>query len=266
MTSPDVVVDVGNTRVKWGRCADDGVADTVSLAADAPGSWAEQLARWGLTGPLRWVVTGVHPPRREVFAEWARLRGDAVRIVDAPEELPLRVLLEHPRRVGVDRLLDAVAANSRRRPGTPAVIIDAGSAVTVDWVDATGAFVGGAILPGLRLMALALHEHTALLPLIDVPAGPPPLPGTSTPAAMAVGVFWAVAGGVRALVEELTARAGVRPDVFLTGGDGAVLRPALGPDVRFWPAMTLEGIRLSVSPSGGAEPEGGSTHVRPAGG
>ena len=60
-------------------------------------------------------------------------------------------------------------------------------------------------------------------------------------------IFWAVAGGVRALIEQLAARAGARPDVFLTGGDGPLLHPALGPDVQLWPAMTLEGIRLSVA-------------------
>jgi type III pantothenate kinase len=245
MSGPDLVVDVGNTRVKWGRCAADRITETASLPADADASWQEQLARWGLTGPLRWAVTGVHPRRRDGVAAWARQRGDAVRILDAPEDLPLRVLLEQPQRVGVDRLLDAVAANSRRRPGTPAVIVDAGSAVTVDWVDENGAFAGGAILPGLRLLTLALHEHTALLPLIEVPPGPPALPGTSTPAAMAAGVFWAAAGGIRALIGELTARAGSRPDVFLTGGDGPVLHAALGPEVQHWPAMTLEGIRLA---------------------
>jgi type III pantothenate kinase len=251
MTAPDVVVDVGNSRIKWGRCAGAGVAEAVSLPADAPDAWREQLARWDLTGPLRWAVTGVHPPRRDALADWARRRGDTVAVIDAPRQLPLRVLLEHPQRVGIDRLLDAVAANSRRCPGAPAVVIDAGSAVTVDFVDATGAFTGGAILPGLRLMALALHEHTALLPLIDVPSGPPPLPGTSTAEAMAAGVFWAVAGGIRALVGELTARAGTRPDVFLTGGDGPVLHGTVGPDVQLWPTMTLDGIRLTASTAGG---------------
>jgi type III pantothenate kinase len=247
MTAPDLVVDVGNSRVKWGRCAAGRVADMAALPADAPEAWQEQLVRWGLTGRLCWAVTGVHPRHRDALADWARQRGDTAVVLDAWERLPLRVLVEHPQRVGMDRLLDAVAANSRRRPGAPAVIIDAGSAITVDWVDAAGAFAGGAILPGLRLMALALHEHTALLPLIEVPAGPPSLPGTSTPAAMAAGVYWATAGGARAVVGELAARAGIEPDVFLTGGDAAGLAPALGPEVRVWPAMTLEGIRLAVS-------------------
>jgi type III pantothenate kinase len=250
MSTPDLVVDVGNTRIKWGRCAGGRLIDTVSLPADAPESWREQLTRWGLVGPLCWAVASVHPRRCDTLAAWARQRGDTVEVLDAWQRLPLRVLVEHPQRVGIDRLLDAVAANSRRRPGVRAVIIDAGSAVTVDCLDERGAFVGGAILPGLRLMAMALHEHTALLPLIDVPASPPPLPGTSTPEAMAAGVFWAVAGGTQALIREMAAQAGTPPDVFLTGGDGPSLQPVLGPDVQLWPAMTLEGIRLTVEASG----------------
>jgi type III pantothenate kinase len=249
MSGPDLVVDIGNTRIKWGRCVGGRVIDTVSLPADAPESWHEQLLRWGQDGSLRWAVASVHPRRCNGLVAWIRQRGDTVEVVDTWQRLPLRILVEHPQRVGMDRLLDAVAANSRRRPGVPAVLIDAGSAVTVDWLDETGAFAGGAILPGLRLMALALHEHTALLPLIDMPAGPPPLPGTSTPEAMAAGVFWSVAGGTRALVDEMAVRAGVRPDVFLTGGDGPLLHPVLGPDAQLWPAMTLEGIRLTVTTS-----------------
>ena len=92
-----------------------------------------------------------------------------MRVLQYAGELPLRVELEKPDHVGIDRLLDAVAVNSRRAPGVPAVIIDAGSAVTVDLVDGAGAFRGGAILPGLRLMAKSLHDYTALLPLIELP-------------------------------------------------------------------------------------------------
>src|SRR6185312_8188631 len=106
--------------------------------------------------------------------------------------LPLRVLVQQLDHVGIDRLLDAVAANSRRPAGVPAIIIDAGSAVTVDLVDEAGAFTGGAILPGLRLMAKALHDYTALLPLVDPPTQAPPLPGTATIPAIESGIFWAV--------------------------------------------------------------------------
>jgi type III pantothenate kinase len=242
--TPDVVADVGNTRVKWGRCSAAAVAEACSLPPDDPAAWREQAARWGLPGRARWAVAGVHPARRDRLAGWLREAGAHVEVIDDPGRLPLRVLLPRPDHVGVDRLLDAVAANSRRPAGRPAVVVDAGSAITVDWLDEEGAFRGGAILPGLRLMAEALHQYTALLPLVDVPRRPPTVPGTSTPAAVEAGIYWAAAGGAAALARAYRTFAGPEPVVFLTGGDGPALAPALG--VEPWPEMTLEGLRLAA--------------------
>src|SRR5262249_51234904 len=145
------------------------------------------------------------------------------------------VRLEKPDAVGIDRLLSAVAANKRRAPDVPAIVVGAGTAVTVDWLAADGAFCGGAILPGFRLMAQALHDHTALLPPIAIERAEPPLPGTSTIAAMQAGVYWAVAGGTRAVIRELLQSASAlstRVPVFLTGGDAPLLESALDPWLR----------------------------------
>ncbi len=242
---PAVVVDVGNSRIKWGLCTAAGVEATCSLPPDDPGAWGRQIAAWRLPRPAGWAVTGVHPPRRDALVEWLRGRGDTALIVDDPKDLPLRVLVGRPDHVGVDRLLDAVAANSRRRAGAPAVIVDAGSAVTVDLLDESGAFRGGVIFPGPRLMAHSLHEYTALLPLVELKQPPPDVPAPATPPAMQAGIFWAVVGGIEAVIAQYTRAARTRPDLFLTGGDGPLLHPAL-PHLHHWPAMTLEGVRLSA--------------------
>jgi type III pantothenate kinase len=244
--TPDVVVDVGNTAIKWGRCAGGAVQDTCSLPPDGPSAWLGQAGQWGLAPPQRWAVSSVHPPRRDRLVDWLRQRGDSVAVVEDPRDLPLRVLLERPDHVGIDRLTDAVAANSRRPAGVPAVIVDAGSAVTVDWLDETGAFRGGAILPGLQLMAKALHEHTALLPFTPPPYRLEPVPGTATVPAMRAGIWWAVAGGIEALVRAYRKLSGPEPMVFLTGGDGPALAAAWERPVHHWPTMTLEGIRLAA--------------------
>jgi type III pantothenate kinase len=242
--NPDVVVDVGNSRIKWGLCADGAVQSTCSLPPDEPAAWMRQLDLWiGARG--QWIVTGVHPARRDRFIAWLRESGQHVRLLDDPKNLPLRVLVARPDHVGVDRLLDAVAANSRRDPGKPAVVIDAGSAVTVDLLDGGGAFAGGAILPGMRLMAKALHDYTALLPLIPPPEKRPAIPGTDTPAAMNLGIFWSVAGGIVALLREYRSLCRSEINMFLTGGDGSRLQAVL-PEADLWPEMTLEGIRLSA--------------------
>ena len=112
-----------------------------------------------------------------------------------------------------------------------------------------GAFAGGAIVPGLRLMAKALHDYTALLPLVELSmaegGATPPLPGTTTTSAIEAGIFWAVGGGVEAILREYRRTYGPSVEMFLTGGDAAALHPVL-PSAHLWPAMTLEGIRLSA--------------------
>jgi type III pantothenate kinase len=245
---PALVVDVGNSRIKWGLCRDSG--PSVSLPPDDPIAWQQQIDAWKLTGRLDWAVSGVHPHRRDRLMEWIKERGDAVVLVDDWRSLPLPVRLDHPEKVGIDRLLNAVAVKERLRgsssEGIPAVIVDAGSAVTVDWLDDSGAFSGGAIFPGVRLMAHALHDYTALLPLIEIAGPVPPLPGLSTPAAMQAGIFWAVAGGIRSVIKQLAARAPMFPALFLTGGDAALLQTALDPGFLLWPGMTLEGIRIAA--------------------
>lgn len=241
-----IVVDVGNSRIKWARCTAKGVSSTVSLAHDDPAGWSDQLKSWRLAGPCSWVVTGVNPQARDAFRAWLRSQDQRVRLLGDPEELPLKVRLERPDHVGIDRLLNAVAANSRREKERPAIIVDAGSAVTVDWLDSSGAFGGGAIFPGLRLMTRALNQYTALLPLVEIRKPLPEALGLSTPLAIEAGVYWAVVGGIQALSSRLSEGASAQSHTFLTGGDAAVLWPALSGSAILWPEMTLEGIRLAA--------------------
>jgi len=243
--APDVVVDVGNTRIKWGRCSTDAVRETVSLSPDDAAAWQRQVEAWDLPRPASWVVTGVHPARRNRLADWLRQRGDQIAVLTEWRNLPLVVKVPRPETVGIDRLLDAVAANALRKPGCPAVVIDAGSAITVDWIDESGAFGGGAILPGFGLMAKALHDYTALLPLVETPQEPLELPATATPAAIAGGIFNAVVGGVCAILAAFPCPLPLAPSVFLTGGDAAVLATVLI-KASVQPLLTLEGIRLTA--------------------
>lgn len=246
---PDLVADVGNSRIKWGRCLGGFVTEIASLEPDATATWEQQLAFWNATGKNRWVVCGVHPPRRDRLTEWIRERGDEVLLLHSWDQLPIRMAVPHKERVGIDRLLNAVAAKTRVAPKTPIIIVDAGTAVTVDWVDETGAFAGGAIFPGFRLMAQALHDYTAKLPVVEVPQWPhPQMPAATTAMAIEAGVFWAVAGGVQALVRELCRHSDTKgpPEIFLTGGNGSLIAPTLDHSVQLWREMTLEGLRISA--------------------
>jgi type III pantothenate kinase len=238
-----LVADVGNTRIKWGLC----LPDELRVAAVPPGEsgpWGDQLAEWAIDGPTEWAVAGVHPLRRAHLAAWLQAGGATVRVITDFRDVPIRVDVATPDKVGVDRLFNAVAAVARVPQGTPCVIIDAGSAVTVDLVDAAGTFRGGSIFPGLRLMARSLNQFTAQLPLVEDFA-PADVPGRDTAAAIRAGVYHAVCGGIDRLVERM-AIAGSR--VLLAGGS-TELAPGLRcrPEV-VGPALTLEGIRRTAWP------------------
>lgn len=248
--TPDVVVDIGNTRVKWGRCEGGRVAEVLRLLHDEPAVWDAELAK--LPPPKsavrRWAVASVNPPACERFVAWAGSHGTVV-VFTSPAEVPLRVNVDEPAKVGLDRLFGAVAARAMVPPGTPAITVDVGTAATVNLIDADGVFQGGAIFPGPRLMGRALHDHTAKLPLIDlgeVPAAGPP--GRNTADAIEAGIAAAVQGGVGLLVERLAARY-PRPRLFITGGARGALSKHLFRGVEEAteiPELTLEGIRIAA--------------------
>lgn len=242
---PDIVVDVGNSRMKWGLCDRTSVRHIFALPSDDPSAWKRQFDRFKIDWPLPWAVAGVQPVRRDAFVNWLKEEDPENQVLVLKNDfLPIKVALEEPLKVGVDRLLNGIAARQRTKGGASNVIIDAGSAVTVDWVDAEGVFRGGAIFPGLRLMAKGLHDYTAQLPLVEVKSAQPPFPGIDTTMAIEAGIYWAVVGGIQALLHRMKDRGPAQ--IFLTGGDGALLAPAMDADVILWPEMTLEGIRIAA--------------------
>ena len=192
--TPDVVVDIGNTRMKWGRCAGGRVAEMVSLPLDEPGAWAEQLAAWGLNGPVKWAAASVNPAVSAQFQEWATDTGDEVQFINDYRGVPLAYAVDLPEQVGIDRLMNAFAAHCIAHPH-PAVVVSVGTATTIDLVDEKGVFHGGAILPGPRLMAHALHAHTAKLPLVDADTLPTVVaPGKNTADAILAGIRASIVG------------------------------------------------------------------------
>jgi type III pantothenate kinase len=257
---PLVAVDIGNSRMKLGLFAGDCAAEipqpvrTLPLSDDAPQS--DQLSPWLADEgrrPLAWWITSVNRPGTTWLIDWLgeHRRQDRVTLL-ASGDLPLVVRLERPDMVGIDRLVDAVAANRLRQAGRAAVIVDVGTAITVDLVSADGAFCGGAILPGIQMSAQALHEFTDLLPLIDVAefSVPPSALGTATAPAMKSGLFWGAVGAIRQLIDELQkAASGDRAGdahVFLTGGAAEGVAALLGRDARYVPNLTLAGIALTA--------------------
>lgn len=248
--TPDVVVDIGNSRMKWGRVPLDGYRHVASLPHDDPRAWDEQLAEWRTEYPVRWAAASVNPPALSSFLIWAGGRGERVCVIDRPELVPIMADVDEPGRVGIDRLLNAVAARVRVPAGGPIVVIDVGSAVTVDLVDERGVFRGGAILPGPRLLAQSLHAYTAKLP--DLPIHEVPnidLPGRNTRDAITAGIMAALMGGCQMLVDEYAALCSSPPSVLMAGGAvGYLIDYDFAPNVEVggpFP-LTLEGLRIAA--------------------
>jgi type III pantothenate kinase len=140
----------------------------------------------------------------------------------------------HPETVGADRLAAASAAWADSRRACAAVTI--GTAVTLSVVNARGEFVGGLIAPGPALQSRALHEHTALLPLVT-PRRARSVIGRETRDAVVAGVFFSVSGLLREARRELG-----RVPIYGSGGDGALFRDLFD---EWRPHLVLEGIDVS---------------------
>jgi type III pantothenate kinase len=271
---PFFAVDIGNARIKIGlfrQLTENGLPEPEQiLPLDGEKPPFEKIGAWlkevlpdnfaqasprplgegsGVRAALPWFIASVNRPNATRLIEWLRHHrpDDRVTLLSAAD-LPLAVHLERPDMVGIDRLVDAVAVNRLRKPESPAVIVDVGSAITVDLVAADGSFCGGSILPGLAMSARAMHEFTDLLPLIETADmhEPPPALGTCTEEAMRSGLFWGAVGAIRQLVEVLGHHAGSDPQVFLTGGAGVAVANLLGQNAQHVPHLTLAGIALSA--------------------
>jgi len=147
-----------------------------------------------------------------------------------------------PGTIGPDRLANAVAA--RHHFGAPVVVVDFGTAVTFDVVDARGNYVGGIIAPGLAAMTDYLHEKTALLPRIKMREVKSAV-GKSTEHAMLVGAVHGYRGLIRGLLAELKRELKTRRlPVVATGGYARLIAAKLPEISRVEPNLTLEGLRI----------------------
>ncbi len=249
----DVVVDAGNSFIKWGRCAGGKVVERVSFNQDDSEGWSRQLNIWNIAEKCHWAVSGSDSKRRDQIVEWLVKQRQQVKVLDSYNRLPLKLNVRRPEKVGLDRLFNAVAANSRKQAGVAAVIVDAGTAVTVDYIDEAGVFQGGAILPGLGMMADSLHKQTAALPHIkpdelEFLGGSVKLPGKKTTEAMALGIIACFLGGIERISREYLKLATQQVIFFIGGGDGSWVDRNISLGEHFWwPEMTLEGIRIAGS-------------------
>jgi type III pantothenate kinase len=252
--SPLIAVDIGNssTKIGWGfgppaagGLPTPGETKSFVTGQPLPDTLRNFLPKQG----CRWQIASVHREGTRLLQSWleANRPRDEVCVLTHCE-LPLVVRVEFPDRVGLDRLAAAVAANALRRPGSPAIVIDAGSAITVDLVAGDGAFEGGVILPGFQMSAQALFGAD-LLPLAQLAPNdePPPIIGRSTEGAIRSGLFWGAVGAAREIISRVTAQLDRPPEIYVTGGDLRQLAEQFGGDARYVPNMVLSGIAVAAA-------------------
>lgn len=158
-------------------------------------------------------------------------------------KVPIKVRVDRREEVGVDRLLNVRAAF--RRVGGACLVVDFGSALTVDVVSTRGEYLGGVIAPGTGMSAAALHAGTALLPevkpdVVDV------VTGKDTITCIRSGLFWGAISMVEGLVRRLKEEHPDVEKVLATGGDAGIFAPHTTVMDEVIPELTLEGIRLTV--------------------
>jgi len=162
------------------------------------------------------VISSVVPQALMPLKSMCREFFDCIaKVVGENLAVTIPVVIENPREVGADRLVNAVAAHSRY--GGPLIVVDFGTATTFDVVDRDGRYCGGVIATGVNLSLEALHRAAAKLPRIAVEP-PPQVIGSSTVTAMQSGVYWGYVSLVEGMVERIKREFGEPMKVIATGG------------------------------------------------
>lgn len=251
----NIFADIGNTAIKW--CEVEKLPRPAERSADEPrcelaGAFT-RIERAHHREPILvspaasrcWWISSVHQPAADWLEHWIRstLPEDRIEWISR-KRMPIKVDLEEPETVGLDRLLGAVAVNARRDPSAHAIYCDFGTATTINVVSDAGVFLGGAILPGIQTQLQALSQATDRLPNIDWKQTPPPdaLIGKKTRSAILSGVVHGHAFGVTEMIRRFAQQLGGTLELWLTGGGLPNVEMAWPIEPRFVPHLVLEGM------------------------
>ncbi|MGA2501348.1 MAG: type III pantothenate kinase [Tepidisphaeraceae bacterium] len=244
-----IVLNAGNSRLAIGTFVAGEMQHVVRVSNDDRAQWAAEIAKaWEIIKDREEpavTAASVNPPMAAAVDQAVRAAiGQEVEWVGRDIDLPIKVLTDHPAETGVDRVLNIAAAYEQLEHAC--IVVDAGTAITIDLCNNKGEFLGGAIAPGAGTMLRAMHRETAQLPLVelDVPAAPY---GKNTREAILHGVYHGIRGMVKEIVENYATDLGAWPEVIATGGDaeklfgGWEIVHAVSPD------LTLYGIALAYT-------------------
>jgi len=221
-----LVIDIGNTNSVFAVTEGDSILGSWRFTTDARrtgdeyAAWLTQLMGLTWTEPKRVtaaIVSSVVPEALFNIRNLCRKYFDCEPLVvgEPGVELGAEALVEHPREVGADRLVNTVGAHGRY--GGPLIVIDFGTATTLDVVDGEGNYCGGVIAPGINLSLQALHQASAKLPRVEV-RRPATVIGKATVPCMQSGVYWGYIGLIEGLVRRIREEFGQPMKVIGTGG------------------------------------------------
>lgn len=211
------------------------------------------------------VLCSTRPEVEDVVTHWVH-KVFKVSPLIAGQDFPIPIINKttEPEKVGMDRLLNAVAVHrivyknkALRRPAPQyAIVIDSGTAITFDVITGKGEFLGGAIAPGFNTIARSLHQNCALLPLITAPDKRPAIVGKNTKEAMSSGIYFGSIGLVKNIMQELMKKVGsgkLDVRIILTGGDAELIKSILPNKTEIIPYLTLRGLLESYPATAGRD-------------
>lgn len=242
-----LILEVGNSHVSVATSVADQVytnfrfnlGDESAITKAAEESWAALPTDRMRAAAAASVVPAEIDRLRESIP---KIIGEPLRCVGRELHRPLSLALEEPDLVGLDRVCAAAAAHETI--GQACAIASFGTAITVDCVNDEGAFMGGAILPGLSLQARSLHAGTAQLPEVEIASPTGPF-GTDTTSAIRNGVVFGVVGAIREIVERYAEALGRWPDLVATGGHAELISANCDFIDRIVPDLCIRGIALA---------------------
>jgi type III pantothenate kinase len=250
--SPLLAVALGNSRLRLGTFIDGKLTQTDSQPLHAPDTISDELGDdfEQAFHPIRErdgaaiLLTSTNPAATPaVESILANRLNHPFRRVETDVPIPIGRQLDREAIVGEDRLLNAAAAFDTLQQAC--MVIDAGTAITLDFIDGAGTFHGGAIAPGAQLMLNALDQRFPQLPPIEFDKPDEPI-GHNTTQAMLSGVFHGLRGMARELLEQFAEATGQFPLVVATGGNADTLFRDWDLVDRIVPDLTLLGLQLTA--------------------
>ncbi|MEE8194287.1 MAG: type III pantothenate kinase [Dehalococcoidales bacterium] len=246
-----LAIDIGNTETTLGVFEGEGLRATWHTATVIHRTADEQAAllsnlldSQGLdSNDIKGVaLCSVVPPLTAIYEEmFGRYFNISPMVVRAGVKTGVRILMDNPKEVGADRIVDAVAAHHLY--GGPIIIVDLGTATTFDTVSKDGDYLGGAIAPGIVSAAEAMFHRAAMLPHVEL-VRPDRVIGTNTIDAMKSGIVFGYVSLVEGMVARIQKELGAKTRVIATGGFAEMIAKETAVVDEVNPDLTLIGLRL----------------------